>query len=166
MKNIELFTHVGHGINLGETQKPIHFTTEAKPLEHCQSQIWEYEFLDDENANGCFFIFPPSSKINAGWIIDPETTVNLEVTYGSGKCVICKQVSTKPFVSVVELKPETKLTIHHDEAYRIMTYDTGMVINSKTTPPYRPHITEQTLKPDDPSVTTPFWYWGECPPGP
>jgi len=149
------------GIKLGETDIPITFTSRAKEIQPGQYQIWDYKFESRNDANGCFFIFPPGTQSNIALVNRKGTEIIQRVTYGSGYCIRTRNMpgmvdAQRQQTIEISLHIGQTLTFYADDIYVLGSFSKGMVIQDTTSPPFQLGITEINLKPDDPRLPLSF----------
>ena len=164
--NIEIFP----GIRLGTTDTPIEFTSYAEELKPGKYQIWSYRFTEPRpyhlpylpESTGCFFILPPWTHTNVGLITDPKTIVSLEATYGNGEYISTRDVSNlvdaqRVVTHEAPLVKGKRLFVRFGTIYSLKSGKHGLIVQSLTTPPFRPGVTEETIPINDPRAPLSFW---------
>lgn len=142
------------GITLGKAHEPIEFTSLVKKLDLKKYQIWDYRYVNQEDASGCFFIFPPLTHSAIAYVIDAETEVTQTVTYGSGYCIRTRAMDQlldvqRQSYEEIALHVGSQLSFHAGDIYFLGSDRQGLVMQDVTTPPFRPGITEVNLHADD-----------------
>jgi len=151
---IELFP----GIHLGYSNEPIEFTESVKPLEASESQILPFRYPENATCDGAIFVMPPFTQIAPGKI-GQGTKVEFKVTHGSGLCPRTHDLYGDGRLAVTwqHINHNAGFSFDEGDIYCLYAGPDGLIVQTRTTPPYRPNISEIILQKNDPRAPKAFW---------